>query len=401
MRPPRNPDCAPGDWYVDTACIDCGASRHVAPRLVVEQNRKSVFARWPTTSEEHLAAWRARLVYPTASVRSETRRMRPQQTIFPQSKTRDVWRCGFNARSSFGAHVWIHKDDRAAAPYAALHGRARLHFSLPSQVKGLMKAHVVGVLLALSIAGPASAAIKETPVTYSDGETTMKGFVVYDTAKTGKRPGIVMVHEWWGITKHMHNEARRFAGQGYVAFIADMFGDARTADNPTDAGEMSGSVMKNPKAMEARFNAAREQLAKQPTVDPTRIGAVGYCFGGAVVLNMARAGADLDGVVGFHASLGLNTPAPAPGTVKAKILVLNGADDPFVNKEQYATLKADMDAAKADYRVVEYPGAVHAFTNPEATALGKKFNLPLRYDAKVNKEAEAEATEFFAGVFKR
>jgi dienelactone hydrolase len=153
--------------------------------------------------------------------------------------------------------------------------------------------------------------------------------------------------------------------------------------------------------MESRFNAAREQLAKQPTVDSTRIGAVGYCFGGAVVLNMARAGADVDGVVGFHATLGLNTPAPAPGTVKAKVLILNGADDPFVKKEQYATLRSELDAARADYRVIEYPGAVHAFTNPEATALGKKFNLPLRYDAKVNKEAENEASKFFASIFKK
>jgi dienelactone hydrolase len=264
-----------------------------------------------------------------------------------------------------------------------------------------MRIEFVAALLAVSIAGPALAAIKETPVTYSDGEATMKGFVVYDDARKGKRPGIVMVHEWWGITKHMHDEARRLARQGYTAFIADMYGDAKTADNPRDAGALSGSVMKNTQVMESRFNAAREQLAKQPTVDPDRIGAVGYCFGGAVVLNMARAGADLDGVVGFHASLGLNTPAPAPGAVKAKVLILNGADDPFVKKEQYQTLKADMDAAKADYRVVEYPGAVHAFTNPEATALGKKFNLPLRYDAKVNKQAEDEASKFFAGVFKQ
>jgi len=153
--------------------------------------------------------------------------------------------------------------------------------------------------------------------------------------------------------------------------------------------------------MESRFKAAREELAKQPTVDPTRIGAVGYCFGGAVVLNMARAGGDLAGVAGFHASLGFNTPAPAPGAVKAKILVLNGADDPFVKKEEYAKFKGDLDAAKADYRIVEYPGAVHAFTNPEATAIGKKFNLPLRYDAKPNKEAEAEASKFFAAVFKK
>ena len=264
-----------------------------------------------------------------------------------------------------------------------------------------MKTQLIGVLFALAIATPALAAVKEEPVTYKDGEAAMKGFVVYDTAKSGRRPGLILVHEWWGITKHMHNEARRFAGEGYTVLIADMYGDARTADNPKDAGALSGSVMKNPQAMESRFNAAREVLARQPSVDPARIGAVGYCFGGAVVLNMARAGADLAGVAGFHATLGLNTPAPAPGAVKAKILVLNGADDPFVKKEQYAAFKSDLDAAKADYKVIEYPGAVHAFTNPDSTALGQKFNLPLRYDAKANREAEAEASKFFAQVFKK
>ncbi|MFB9265753.1 dienelactone hydrolase family protein [Bradyrhizobium erythrophlei] len=247
----------------------------------------------------------------------------------------------------------------------------------------------------------ANAAIREQPVTYTDGETTMKGFVVYDDAIQAKRPGIVMVHEWWGITNHMHSEARKFAEQGYTAFIADMYGDAKTADNPKDAGALSSSVMENPQAMEQRFNAARGELAKQASVNPQRIGAVGYCFGGAVVLNMARAGADLAAVAGFHATLGLNTPAPAPGSVKAKILVLNGADDAFVKREQYDALKKDFDAAKADYRVIEYPGAVHAFTNPEATELGKKFNLPIRYDAKADQESKAEAAKFFAADLKK
>ncbi|WP_245350684.1 dienelactone hydrolase family protein [Bradyrhizobium sp. UFLA03-84] len=259
-----------------------------------------------------------------------------------------------------------------------------------------MRTNIVGALCAIAMMASAHAAVKEEPVTYTDGETTMKGFVVYDDATQAKRPGIVMVHEWWGITPHIHNEAKKFAEQGYVAFIADMYGDAKTADNPKDAGALSGSVMKNPKVMEQRFNAAREQLVKQPSVNPQRIGAVGYCFGGAVVLNMARTGADLAAVAGFHASLGLNTPAPAPGTVKAKILILNGADDPFVKREQYDALKKDFDAAKADYRIIEYPGAVHAFTNPEATELGKKFNLPLRYDAKADQESKAEAAKLFA-----
>lgn len=258
-----------------------------------------------------------------------------------------------------------------------------------------MRTMIAAALCALSMSVNAYAAIKEEPVTYQDGTTTLKGFVVYDDAIQGRRPGIVMVHEWWGITNHIRNEAQNFAQQGYTAFVADMYGDAKTADNPKDAGALSGSVMKDPKVMEARFNAARSQLATHTSVDPARIGAVGYCFGGAVVLNMARTGADLAAVAGFHASLGLNTPAPAPGNVKAKILVLNGEADPFIKREEYEAFKKELDAAKAEYRVIEYPGAVHAFTNPEATAIGQKFNLPLRYDAQVDREAKAEALKFF------
>jgi dienelactone hydrolase len=263
-----------------------------------------------------------------------------------------------------------------------------------------MRTMMAAVLYALVMTANAHAAIKEEPVTYQAGTTTMKGFVVYDDAVHGKRPGIVMVHEWWGVTKHIHNEAQKFAQEGYTAFIADMYGDAKTADNPKDAGALAGSVM-DPKVMEARFNAARTELARHSSVDPTRIGAVGYCLGGAVVLNMARTGADLAAVAGFHATLGLTTPAPAPGTVKAKILVLNGGDDPFVKREEYEVLKKDLDAARAEYRVIEYPGAVHAFTNPEATELGQKFNLPLRYDAQVDRAAKAEALKFFAAHLKK
>src|SRR5262245_25311092 len=134
-----------------------------------------------------------------------------------------------------------------------------------------MRTMMMAVLFAIAVVANARAAIKEEPVTYSDGEATMKGFVVYDDAVTGKRPGIILVHEWWGITPHIHNEARKFAQQGYTAFIADMYGDAKTADNPKDAGALSGSVMKNPAVMEKRFNAARAELAKQASVNPQKV----------------------------------------------------------------------------------------------------------------------------------
>ena len=261
-----------------------------------------------------------------------------------------------------------------------------------------MRTWILAAALVVSSSG-AIAALKEEPVTYKDGDTTMKGFIVYDDAKKGKRPGIVLVHEWWGITKHIHNEARRFAQNGYTAFIADMYGDGKTADNPKDAGTLAGGVMKNPQGMQGRFNAARAALAKHSSVDATKIGAAGYCFGGTVAINMARAGADLAGVAAFHAGLGTNTPAPS--SVKAKILVLNGADDPLVKPEQIEAFKKDMDAAKADYRFINYPGAVHAYTNPEATEVGKKFNMPVAYNAKVDKEAKAEADKFFAAAFRK
>jgi dienelactone hydrolase len=261
-----------------------------------------------------------------------------------------------------------------------------------------MRSLVIGAALAFSLGSAAHAAIKEEPVTYKDGDTTMKGFVVYDDAKKGKRPGVILAHEWWGITKHMHNEARRFVRQGYTVFIADLYGDAKTADNPKDAGALMKSLMGDPKAVQSRFSAARAELGKHASVDPKRIGASGYCMGGAVVLNMARSG-DLAGVAAFHPSLGGYKPGGGP--VKAKVLVANGADDPFNKPDQIQAFKKDMDAAKVDYKFIDYPGAVHAFTNPEATEAGKKFNLPLAYNAKADKESKAEADKMFAAAFKK
>jgi dienelactone hydrolase len=262
-----------------------------------------------------------------------------------------------------------------------------------------MRNLMAGALFALSLSSTAYAAIQEEAVTYKDGDTVMKGFVVFDDAKKGKRPGIVVVHEWWGITAHTREEARKFAAQGYTAFVADMFGEGKTADNPTDASGLMKGLMGNPAGMQSRFNAAQAQLAKHATVDAKKIGASGYCMGGAVVLNMARSGADLKGVAAFHANLSAQKPAAA-GSVKGRIIVLNGADDPFVKPDSIEAFKKEMDGAKVNYKFINYPGAVHAFTNPEATAKGKQFNLPLAYNAEADKQAKSEAAKFFQAAFK-
>jgi dienelactone hydrolase len=255
-----------------------------------------------------------------------------------------------------------------------------------------------GAALALLLSGQANAAIHEEPVTYKDGDTVLKGFVVYDDASKGKRPGIVVVHEWWGITQHTRDEARRFAQQGYTAFVADMYGDAKTADNPTDASGLMKSVMGNPALVQSRFNAALAELARNPHADASKIGASGYCMGGAVVLSAARAGANLAGVAAFHPSLGGYRSAEGP--MKAKVLVLNGADDKFNKPEQIDSFKKDMGAAKADLKFIDYPGALHAFTNPEATEKGQKYKIPLAYNAKADKESKAEADKFFKAAFR-
>jgi dienelactone hydrolase len=270
-------------------------------------------------------------------------------------------------------------------------------FSKESKMRKL----IAGLAFAMLFGGGAQAAVKEEPVTYRDGDTVMKGFIVYDDASQAKRPGIIVVHEWWGITKHVRDEARRFAGQGYTALVADMYGDAQTADNPKDAGALSGSVRKNPATMQSRFNAARATLAKHATVDAARIGASGYCFGGSVVLDMARTGADLKAVAAFHAGLDAMVPLAAQGKVKAQILVQNGAADPFIKPESIEAFKKEMAAAKVDYNYVSYPGAVHAFTNPQATEKGKQFNLPLAYDAEADKQSKAVATKFFSDLLKK
>jgi dienelactone hydrolase len=256
----------------------------------------------------------------------------------------------------------------------------------------------ITVLLLLSACLSAHAAVVGKEVSYHAGATTLKGYLAWDDAIQGKRPGVLVVHEWWGQNAYARKRADMLAALGYTALALDMYGDGKTADHPQDAGKFSSAVRKDLPLMKARFNAARDLLASQDTVDPRRIAAIGYCFGGSVVLEMARSGADLAGVVSFHGSLGGLGPVSKP--VTARILVANGADDPFNPPDQIAAFRHDMDAAGVDYQFINYPGAKHSFTNPDATAVGKKFNLPLEYNADADKQSWQAMQDFLAKVFK-
>ncbi|HVS17277.1 MAG TPA: dienelactone hydrolase family protein [Planctomycetota bacterium] len=240
--------------------------------------------------------------------------------------------------------------------------------------------------------------LRAREVVYSVGDLELRGYLAYDAALAGPRPGVLVVHEWWGHNDTTRRRARMLAEMGYVALALDMYGDGKRAEHPTDAQAFAGEVMSNKDVAVARFVAARELLTAQPQCDPERVAAIGYCFGGGVVLHMARIGLDLDAVASFHGSLKTDTPAE-PGGVSARVLVLHGADDPFVAPEDVAALKAEMAAAGADWTFVAYPGVVHAFTNPDATALGERFDLPLVYDAEADRASWAELERFLAQTF--
>ena len=244
-----------------------------------------------------------------------------------------------------------------------------------------------------------SAASAGENVTYSADGTTLKGYIARPAAAGGKRPGVLVVHEWWGNDDYTRKRADMLAQLGYVALAVDMYGDGKTIDNPKEAGALSGGAYKDMDVSAKRFRAAQELLARQPDVDARRIAAIGYCFGGRIVLEMARQGHDLAGVVSFHGGLATNAPAKS-GAVKAKLLALNGAADPFIKPEQIEAFKKEMQAAGASLVFIDYPGAVHAFTNPAATENGKKFNLPLAYDAEADRKSWDEMQRFLSAVLK-
>jgi dienelactone hydrolase len=259
----------------------------------------------------------------------------------------------------------------------------------------------LAVCTATFLLGAATAwgAVTGREVDYRSGDLPLKGYLVLPEGVKEKRPGVLVVHEWWGLNDFARQRAKKLAEAGYVALAVDMFGEGKVAGHPDEAGRFANALMKNKKEAEKRFDDALEFLKRQPSVDSSRIAAIGYCFGGGVVLHMARQGADLKGVVSYHGTLATDAPAK-PGAVKARVLAFTGEADKMVPPEQVAAFRQEMEKAGASYRVVEYPGAKHSFTNPDADRLAKKFNLPLGYDRKAAKDSWQQTLKFLKEVLR-
>lgn len=249
---------------------------------------------------------------------------------------------------------------------------------------------------------PLHAEIKTQVIEYAgeSEDVVLKGYLAYDDEITEKRPGVLVVHEWWGHNEYARQRARMLAELGYTALAVDMYGDGKTADHPKDAMKFMKAVISNMEAGKARFVAALNLLKAQTTVDADKTAAIGYCFGGGIVLAMARQGVDLNGVASFHGSLGTETPAEE-GDIKAEIIVFNGAADKMSPPEMVQTFKDEMDNAKASYEVVDYPGVKHSFTNPAADEFAKKFDLPIGYDEKADKDSWQKLQAFFKRIFNK
>jgi dienelactone hydrolase len=240
--------------------------------------------------------------------------------------------------------------------------------------------------------------LKEENITYDGDGTTMNGFVVYEDSMKQRQPAILVVHEWWGLNDYTKMRARELAKLGYVAMAIDMFGNGKTADNPDSAKKYSMPFYMNPEKAKARIDAAIAKIKTYAVVDTMNIAAIGYCFGGGMLLNTARLGDELKGVVSFHGTL-LGTPA-SKGLLKTSILVCHGNADKFVSPQEVAQFKKQMDSIGAMYTFVGYDSATHAFTNPNATALGQKFNMPIAYNAKADTASWNEMKNFLPQCFK-
>jgi dienelactone hydrolase len=248
--------------------------------------------------------------------------------------------------------------------------------------------------LVLICAMTTRAAIHTETVEYKQGDTTLEGYLAYDDSISGKRPGILVVHQWLGLTDYEKMRAKMLAQLGYVAFCADIYGKG-VHPTASEAGAEAGKYKNDRTLLRARVNAGLDELKKNNLVDTKKIAAIGYCFGGTTVIELARSGADLNGVVSFHG--GLDSPTPADGkNIKCKVLALAGADDPFQKPEDLTAFESEMRDNKADWQIVFYGGAVHAFTQPNPGFV----NAGAKYNEKADKRSWEAMKSFFAEIFK-
>ncbi len=242
------------------------------------------------------------------------------------------------------------------------------------------------------------AAVVGEEITYTSADgTRLKGYIAVDEARKGKRPGIVVIHEWWGCNEYARYRADMLAALGYVAIAADMYGDGKEGPTPKEAGALAGPFYSNPQLVQERIEAAVKKLKEHPETDPDQLACMGYCFGGSMSLTAAKLGMDFKAVVSFHGGLA-GIPAE-PGKTKAKILVCHGAADKFISEEELNNFRKNLDEVKADYTFIAYPDATHAFTNPKATENGKQFNIPIAYNAIADKKSWEDMKAFFNQVF--
>jgi dienelactone hydrolase len=251
----------------------------------------------------------------------------------------------------------------------------------------------IAVAIAVAAGETASAAVVTKAVDYESDGTKLKGFLAYDDASKEKRPGVLVFPEWWGLNDYAKIRAQQLAELGYVAFVADLYGDGKVIDtaHPEDAQKMSTTLRRNQKAWRGRAAAALKQLTSQPNVDASKVAAIGYCLGGSTALQLAYSGANLKAVATFHAGLASPTPEEAKA-IKAKILICNGAADKFIPEKAIADLKAALKAANIKLDFVAYEGAVHSFTVPGADKVG---NPGMKYDAKADADSWKRMKELF------
>jgi dienelactone hydrolase len=244
-------------------------------------------------------------------------------------------------------------------------------------------------------ASAAQADVKTMTVTYTYQGTTFKGHLAWDDAKQGKRPGVLVCHEWWGLNDYARKRAEQLAGLGYVAFACDMYGEGKSTEHPKEAAAMATLVRKNLKEWQGRAQAALKILQEHDAVDTRELAAIGYCFGGSTALQLAYSGADLAAVVTFHAAVPTPEPEQAKA-IKAKLLICQGAADPFVKDETLQKARAAYEAAHVDYEMNYYGGAEHSFTVADIAKAG----VPgLRYNAEADRRSWQAMREVFREAF--